>query len=171
MAYTPFDLTGKVALVTGGNSGIGLGMALAMAQAGADIAIWGTNAAKNAAAAETLAPTGRKVLTRWRLGKLRAGQGQRGVYGSVHREESSAADLGPRDLFRRHGDCRRFGVHDDCRRHRLGVGRHDVEAALELQYRLDQFCTAYDLFGERQAIRGRPDRRAGTCAEHAGQVT
>jgi NAD(P)-dependent dehydrogenase (short-subunit alcohol dehydrogenase family) len=62
MAYTPFDLTGKVALVTGGNSGIGLGMAMAMAQAGVDIAIWGTNAVKNAAAAETLAPTGRKVL-------------------------------------------------------------------------------------------------------------
>jgi hypothetical protein len=48
--------------VTGGNSGIGLGMALAMAQAGADIAIWGTNAAKNAAAAETLEATGRTVL-------------------------------------------------------------------------------------------------------------
>jgi NAD(P)-dependent dehydrogenase (short-subunit alcohol dehydrogenase family) len=63
MTFKPFDLTGKVALVTGGNSGIGLGMALAMAQAGADIAIWGTNAAKNDAAAETLAPTGRKVLT------------------------------------------------------------------------------------------------------------
>ena len=61
MAYSPFDLTGKVALVTGGNSGIGLGMAMAMAQAGADIAIWGTNAAKNAAAAEKLAATGRKV--------------------------------------------------------------------------------------------------------------
>ena len=59
--YKPFDLTGKVALVTGGNSGIGLGMAMAMAEAGADIAIWGTNAAKNAAAGERLAATGRKV--------------------------------------------------------------------------------------------------------------
>jgi hypothetical protein len=59
--YKPFDLTGKVALVTGGNSGIGLGMAMAMAEAGADIAIWGTNAAKNAAAGKRLAATGCKV--------------------------------------------------------------------------------------------------------------
>ena len=63
MAYTPFDLTGKVALVTGGNSGIGLGMARAMAEAGADIAIWGTSAAKNAAAKADLAKTDRKILT------------------------------------------------------------------------------------------------------------
>ena len=53
--YKPFDLTGKVALVTGGNSGIGLGMARALAQAGADVAIWGTNANKNAAAKAELA--------------------------------------------------------------------------------------------------------------------
>src|SRR4249919_2251514 len=62
MAYKPFDLTGKVALVTGGNSGIGLGMADAMAQAGADVVIWGTNAAKNAAAEAQLKAHGVKVL-------------------------------------------------------------------------------------------------------------
>jgi NAD(P)-dependent dehydrogenase (short-subunit alcohol dehydrogenase family) len=60
--YKPFDLTGKVALVTGGNSGIGLSMARAVAQAGADVAIWGTNPAKNAAAKAELAKSGRKVL-------------------------------------------------------------------------------------------------------------
>ena len=45
-----FDLSGHVALVTGGNGGIGLGMARGMAKAGASIAIWGRNAAKNDAA-------------------------------------------------------------------------------------------------------------------------
>jgi len=62
MAYGPFDLGGRVGLITGGNSGIGLGMAKAVAEAGADVVIWGTNAAKNAAAREELARTGRRVL-------------------------------------------------------------------------------------------------------------
>lgn len=59
---SPFDLTGHCALVTGGNSGIGLGMAEALAQAGADVAVWGTNESKNTAAHERLAAHGTKVV-------------------------------------------------------------------------------------------------------------
>ena len=39
MAPHLFDLSGKVAVVTGGNGGIGLGMARGLADAGADIAV------------------------------------------------------------------------------------------------------------------------------------
>ncbi len=62
--YKPFDLTGKVALVTGGNGGIGLGMAEAMAASGADIVIWGTNEAKNTAALATLKAHGKRAAAR-----------------------------------------------------------------------------------------------------------
>ena len=57
-----FDLTGKVALITGGNSGIGLGMAEGLAAAGASVCIWGTNEEKNRAAQERLQAFGGKVL-------------------------------------------------------------------------------------------------------------
>ncbi len=62
MAYRPFDLTGKVALVTGGNRGIGLGMARALAQSGADIILWGTNADHNRNAEGELTTLGVRVL-------------------------------------------------------------------------------------------------------------
>jgi len=57
-----FDLAGKVALVTGGNGGIGLGMAEGLAAAGADLVIWGSNPEKNAAAETRLRTFGRRVL-------------------------------------------------------------------------------------------------------------
>lgn len=61
MAYAPFNLSGKVALVTGGNRGIGLGMAKAMAQAGADIVIWGSNPERNLTAEQQLTSLGVRV--------------------------------------------------------------------------------------------------------------
>lgn len=62
MAFNPFDLTGKVGLVTGGNGGIGLGMAEGLAAAGARIAVWGQNPEKNAKAEATLKGYGVDVL-------------------------------------------------------------------------------------------------------------
>ena len=56
-----FDLTGKVALVTGGNGGIGLGMAHGLAQAGASLALAGRNAAKAETALAELAATGARA--------------------------------------------------------------------------------------------------------------
>jgi NAD(P)-dependent dehydrogenase (short-subunit alcohol dehydrogenase family) len=51
-------LSGLVAVVTGGNDGIGYGIAEALAQAGADIAVWGRRAERNDSAAASLAELG-----------------------------------------------------------------------------------------------------------------
>ena len=53
-----FDLEGHVALVTGGNGGLGLAMAKGLVKSGAKIAIWGRNAEKNAQAVVELEALG-----------------------------------------------------------------------------------------------------------------
>ncbi|MBG9386593.1 SDR family NAD(P)-dependent oxidoreductase [Caenimonas aquaedulcis] len=53
--YSPFDLTGRGVVVTGGNGGIGYGMARALLASGANVAIWGSNPAKSKDAGERLA--------------------------------------------------------------------------------------------------------------------
>ncbi len=57
-----FNLKGKVAIVTGGNGGIGLGIARGLARAGADIAVVGRNPEKNAAAVKELAALGVRAI-------------------------------------------------------------------------------------------------------------
>ena len=57
-----FDLAGKVAIVTGGNGGIGLGMARGLADAGASIAVVGRNEAKSQAAVADLEARGVKAI-------------------------------------------------------------------------------------------------------------
>ncbi|MCD6079055.1 MAG: 2-deoxy-D-gluconate 3-dehydrogenase, partial [Ramlibacter sp.] len=56
-----FDLTSKIALVTGGNGGIGLGMAKGLGQSGATVLIVGRNAEKSAAALRELQSLGVKA--------------------------------------------------------------------------------------------------------------
>jgi 2-dehydro-3-deoxy-D-gluconate 5-dehydrogenase len=57
-----FDLSGRVAVVTGGNGGIGLGIALGLAEAGTAIAILARNDTKNRAALEQLRAFGNPVV-------------------------------------------------------------------------------------------------------------
>jgi 2-deoxy-D-gluconate 3-dehydrogenase len=55
---TSFNLKGKVAIVTGGNGGIGLGMAQGLADAGADIVVAARDAKKSSAAVADLGKRG-----------------------------------------------------------------------------------------------------------------
>lgn len=58
-----FDLSGRVAIVTGGNGGIGLGIAQALTEAGCNVSIWGRNAEKNGRAAQSLKHAAGKTHT------------------------------------------------------------------------------------------------------------
>ena len=57
-----FDLTGNVAVITGGNGGIGRSIAIGLAQAGASVAIFGRNDAKNKATLSELKDIGVPVM-------------------------------------------------------------------------------------------------------------
>ena len=57
-----FDLTGKVAVVTGGNGGIGFGMARGLARAGASVAVIGRDAEKSARAVRELREMGAEAI-------------------------------------------------------------------------------------------------------------
>ena len=59
-----FDLSGKVTVITGGNSGIGLGFARGIAKQGGNLSIWARNAERNAAAKKELESYGSRVETR-----------------------------------------------------------------------------------------------------------
>ena len=58
-----FNLKGKVALVTGGNGGLGLGMALGLAEAGANIAIAARNPDKTSDAIKQIEGVGVRALS------------------------------------------------------------------------------------------------------------
>jgi 2-dehydro-3-deoxy-D-gluconate 5-dehydrogenase len=63
MKTKSFDLSGKVAVVTGGNGGIGFGMARGLAEAGADIAVVGRNETKSMAAVADLKECGVNAIS------------------------------------------------------------------------------------------------------------
>ena len=57
-----FDLTGEIAVVTGGNGGIGRAIALGLAQAGASVAVLGRNSHKNKNVLEELHASGARAI-------------------------------------------------------------------------------------------------------------
>ena len=62
MVANPFDLSGKVAFITGGNGGLGLGMGIGLAEAGASIVVASRDEAKTNNAVAQIEATGAKAM-------------------------------------------------------------------------------------------------------------
>jgi NAD(P)-dependent dehydrogenase (short-subunit alcohol dehydrogenase family) len=87
-----FDLTGRTAVITGGNGGIGLGIAQALNAQGCNVSIWGRNAEKNKSAAATMSAVPARCIRRSATSRTRFGEGG---------DEGHARHLRPgRRLFR-----------------------------------------------------------------------
>ena len=89
MTDNPFDLTGKRALVTGANTGLGQGMAIALAKAGADMVLVGRSSADDTIA--TIKGLGRECH------QVLADLGNTGEMAAVFKEVEDAA--GPVDIL------------------------------------------------------------------------
>lgn len=63
MSRQPWDMSGRVVVISGGNAGIGLGFARGIARAGGDVVIWGRRKEKNIEAKTALAEFGTRILT------------------------------------------------------------------------------------------------------------
>ena len=101
------DLSGLVAVVTGGNDGIGYGIAEALAQAGADIAVWGRRAERNESRGG-VARRARRVDHRRDLRRVGPGPGRRGH--GPHRRRAGQGRHPRRQRRPRRPGARRFST-------------------------------------------------------------
>ncbi len=185
-----FDLTGRVAVITGGNGGIGLGIAQALNAQGCNVSIWGRNADKNKSAAATMSagpgkvayPHLRRHRSRLRQGRdegdarhLRPGRRllcqcrhRRRRTARLHRPHRGGMAAHVRDQSRRRVPCvpGRRAPHDRARRGRRQVrpaGR-DLEPGLAVRHRAQRALCRHQGRAQRAVPRARASNWRATAS-------